>query len=122
MDRSKLRCTQRVKVWNFGTLVSVFTMNPMGNDDTYWLRRVSTQALTLLHNIVDVINGSSCRTIESRRAAVEITQELVRRRRLAHHFEDDSGLEQVKTSLKEKHRRHRRPVRMNRALADKLSR
>jgi hypothetical protein len=97
-------------------------MNPMGTDDTDWLRRASTEELTHLHNIVDVINGSSCRTIESRRAAGEITQELVRRRRLVHHFEDDSDLEQVKTWLKEKHRQHRRPVRMNRALADKLSR
>src|SRR5271165_208183 len=96
---------RRGKVWkpcHAGQL-----LNPMGTDDTDWLRRVSTEELTLLHNIVDVINGSSCRTIESRRAAGEITQELVRRRRLVHHFEGDSDPEQVKTWLKEKHRQHR---------------
>jgi hypothetical protein len=77
-------------------------------DDNIWLRGISAEELVLMHDVADVIDGSSARTSESRRAVSEIRQELDQRGNLPSHFDDDSNNERVKRWLKEKPWQHRR--------------
>ena len=48
------------------------------SDRTDWIRNLSTEELLFLHKVYDIINQSTCWTIESQRAAGEIRQELAR--------------------------------------------
>jgi hypothetical protein len=52
------------------------------SDRTDWLRNLSTEELLFLDKVYDIINQSTCWTIESQRAAGEIRQELARRGQL----------------------------------------
>jgi hypothetical protein len=47
-----------------------------------WLRTLSTEELLFLYKVYDIINQSTCWTIESQRAAGEIRQELANRGQL----------------------------------------
>jgi hypothetical protein len=49
------------------------------SDRTDWLRNLSTEELLFLRKVYDIINQSTCWTIESQRAAGEIRQELAPR-------------------------------------------
>jgi len=52
------------------------------SDRTDWLRNLSTEELLFLHKVYRIINQSTGWTIESERAAGEITQELARKGQL----------------------------------------